>query len=699
MFRSYIYALIDHRGNIKIGCTQNPVHRLSVYTTGDAPGTEKEYHAVWEVKASTFRSMLGIERTVHIHFIKDRMKRSDGRSSEWFTTSPAILDAWVNIQTFVIRQMSSDELTDIKHQAADLPKSDATDAIISEDSAISEIDTETKFFATFLRGKFPRRVQEELWRMFEDACDRHPGGLYKAIVQWPTGVGKSIAILIMIVLAAERCSRIGKIYRCLLISPKNDILKTLIPQLEGLRFFGITLLDGSEAKLSSLTIPLNQSVVIVATHNALTDKPTLERLPPIHHVHYDEVHRITGDVFIGNLKEMLVIWETEYLTGTSATPKTSSDSQRQKLVHLFGESISVLHRCGIDEAVKEGWIAPPRYHISVLENNKDHNVVLEAYVHEVVRTMRSKQAAGGLRDGKVIVYIVSSITDVRYAFRYAKSEYLDITFYSAINGERTDTDFVNAPSDGTPRIMFVCQRYREGSDVRGIEMTSMLVGNRTAAYIVLQICGRGMRLDYKEKEAWIHIARPSEDGTTPEDVKNTILLDVLEFIGEKKDGEMIDRAEIEDAVRTYFGILRVNGVLSNIDDTILHVQDLYIRREVGKRTCREKYNVIRNINRELGLRCKMDYLDSKDHPSFVPDPKKYFEGSWTSWCDFLGINTSSFPPTKSEFHLACKQGGIRAWDDYRQKWGLVLLPENPDEFYADWTSTSEEFPVEEELIW
>lgn len=695
IIKTYIYALINHHGNIKIGCTQYPVHRLSVYTTGDAPGTEKEYHAVWEVKASTFRSMLGIERTVHIQFFKDRMKRNDGRSSEWFTTSPAILDAWMNVQTFVIRQMSSDELTDIKHQSAYIPRSDATDAITNEDSAILEIDTETKFFATFLQGKFPRRVQKELWRVFEDVCDQHHGSLYKAIIQWPTGVGKSIAMLIMIVLAAERCNRMGKIYRCLLISPKNDILKTLVPQLEGLRLFGITLLDGSEAKLSSLTIPLNQNVIVVCTHSALTSRAILEGLPPMHHVHYDEVHRITGEVFLGNLKEMLVVWETEYLTGTSATPKTSSPSQREKLVDLFGESLSVIHRCGIDEAVKEGWIAPPRYHISVLENNKDRKVLLEAYVCDVVRTMRSKQELGGLRNGKVIAYIVSSVDDVQYAFQYAKTNYPTIEFYSAISGQRTDTEFVGAPSDGTPRIMFVCQRYREGSDVRGVEMTSMLVGNSTAAYIVIQICGRGMRLDYHEKEAWIHIARPSEEGTTSEDVKNTILLDVLEFIGDKKDGEMMHRTDIENAVRIYFGDLRVNGVLSDIDDTIRHVQDLYVRREVGKCAPREKYHVIRNINRELGLKCKMNYLESKVHPAFVPDPKKYFEGCWTSWCDFLGIDTTSFPPTKSDFHQTCQERGIRSWGDYQQKRDSTL-PEHPDEFYADWTSPSEEFPDEED---
>uniref|UniRef100_A0A6C0HMH2 Helicase ATP-binding domain-containing protein n=1 Tax=viral metagenome TaxID=1070528 RepID=A0A6C0HMH2_9ZZZZ len=699
VMKAYIYALLDSFRNVKLGCTEYPVHRLAVYRTGDAPGHEKEYYAVWEVNADTFRSMLSIERAVHRRFLKDRMYRRTGRSTEWFTTPLTVLDEWMAAQPFVTCRLSPSELEDIRRNAETASPSEISTAN-EEDRVLDEIDS--TFFSKFLPGNVPRRIQQELWTIFENVCDNHPGGLYKGIVQWPTGVGKTIAMLIMIVLAAERFKRMGKVYRCLLVSPKNDILKTLISQLEQLRFFGITLLDGSEGKLSTVTIPLTQHVVVIATHSALTDKSTLERLPPMNHVHYDEVHRITGKVFLENLKEMVDIWGAEYLTGTSATPETSSPSQRQKLVDLFGESLSVIHRCDIDEAVKEGWIAPPRYHISVLENNKDRNAVLEAYVRDLIETARLKQALGGLRTGKIIAYIESSIEDVQYASKYAKSNYPDIKFYSAINGERDDSEFVAAASDGTLRIMIVCQRYREGSDVRGVEMTSMLVGDSAAAYIILQVCGRGMRLDYPEKEAWIHIARPSEERTTPDDVKNHIVLDVLEYIqGKKEGGAGMSSGEIADTVRSYFGNLRVNGVLSDLDETIRHVQELYTRREVGKRkTPRERYADLQKINRDLGLTSKVQYEDSeKRHPCFIPDPKKEFAGYWTSWYDYLGIDTCSFPPTKSEFHRVCRDRGIYSWDDYKMKKDSTL-PEHPDEFYHDWTNASDEFPDDRgELIW
>ena len=56
---------------------------------------------------------------------------------------------------------------------------------------------------------------------------------------------------------------------------------------------------------------------------------------------------------------MLVKWETQFLTGTSATPKTSSPTQQKKISELFGDPLNILHKCDIDEAVREGWIAKP----------------------------------------------------------------------------------------------------------------------------------------------------------------------------------------------------------------------------------------------------------------------------------------------------------------------------------------------------
>jgi hypothetical protein len=108
---------------------------------------------------------------------------------------------------------------------------------------------------------------------------------------------------------------------------------------------------------------------------------------------------------------------------------------------------------------------------------------------------------------------------------------------------------IKAPADGSLRILFACQRFREGSDVKGLEMTCALVGNTTAVYILLQICGRALRLDFEGKEGWCLIVRPSEQGTTEEDVLASIILDIFEFLGDSNKKREIK--EIEPLIKTF----------------------------------------------------------------------------------------------------------------------------------------------------
>jgi hypothetical protein len=127
-----------------------------------------------------------------------------------------------------------------------------------------------KFCSIFLPGKLPRRIQIELWYRFKKICDS-PGDIdYRGIVQWPTGTGKTIAMLMLIVLVAERCKRRKIHYRGLIISPKNDIFNTISGDFKKLSEFGIKICDGSNEKFSTLYVPRDEHVLVMACHQALT---------------------------------------------------------------------------------------------------------------------------------------------------------------------------------------------------------------------------------------------------------------------------------------------------------------------------------------------------------------------------------------------------------------------------------------------
>jgi superfamily II DNA or RNA helicase len=676
---------------------------MSVYNTGDAPNIEldKRYDGLWKVSAKSKIELLNFERHLHTHFAEKRQKRSNGIMTEWFNVSFDEVAEFLNAQSYVVRQLSLEEVKVIQEKSEKDSSSDDMNAraeeldfIKEEENALKlsfKISLFKKFTSVFLKDNLPRRVQVELWDKFTELCNSSEELSYRAIVQWPTGVGKTMAILMLIVIANDRCKRRGTVYRGLFVSPKNDIIGTISGNFDKLSLFGITVYDGSYGEFSKLPkFPENQHMLILATQAALTSKTNLKRLPQVTHVHYDEVHRITGEEYFTNLKEMLENWKTEFLTGTSATPFTCSPSQREKITELFGTPLNLLHICGVDEAVKEGWIAKPRFIVNILPPIDDTDAHLRGTVEALGKYILLKGV-----DGKFICYIESRISDVKAAAEIARKILPWAKIYTAIDGERTDHDFINAPIDKTPKILFACQRFREGSDIRGIEMTAKLMGNTTAAYILLQICGRAGRIDRdKEKEGWCLLIRPSEAGTSEQDVLDSILLDIIEFLG--NSDRVPTKKNVEDLLLTYIGDVSLSGSACSLDETIQRVQSAYIRKEYAKRTPKEKYTFVRSQNKEMGITSKDEYYTHG--PPLIQDPKSYFKDWWISWYHFLGVDTSAFPQTKPEWVRLCKEMGLDTWDHYKSSI-TSSLPANPGEMYEDYTNWDMEFGVEDEHEW
>ena len=578
------------------------------------------------------------------------------------------------------------------------PLSDTEKTLIESENLARNTQTirlKEKFFKTFLPGKVPRRIQDELWGTFEAVChdDTLLQSIYSAIVQWPTGTGKTIAMLLLIVLAKEHSKRQGKIYRGLLISPRNDIFNTISGDFKKLSEFGITLYDGSNGKLSSLVFPRDEHLLIMACPQSLINEETgMRRLPPISHVHFDEVHRITGEKCFQLIKTMLLEWKTQFLTGTSATPKTSCPEQHRKLAELFGDPYMILHKCDVDEAVREGWIATPRFKIVTTpkQTKENQGAYAKAVVSAIASMVKEKKDMGLWNGGKMIMYL----PDIAMTLRVAEeAAILEATLYLAV-GERTDKTFVSDPADGSVRILFACDRYREGSDIKGLEMTGVLTGDTISAYILLQIQGRSLRTDYVGNEGWCLIVSPCEEGEDEHDVLDRITLNILGILG---DSRALVKKDIERYVEAYFGNIVLGGSVISKEKTVKRVQTAYERREFIKRTPKEKYEGIRRLNQELGIVSKDGYRNS-EHPKYIQDPKAYFEGCWTSWYNFLGVDTSSFPQTKSEWIRLCKDMGISSWSQYKEK-NIPTLPANPGEMYEDYTNWHEEFGIEDEHEW
>jgi len=676
----YLYAVTNtyslERGLLKLGCTQYPISRLQTYMTGDAPeiGLDKYYADLWEINAKNYRQMLRCESILHLYFDQFRCKRGSSWT-EWFKVRLEDVQSFVKTLPFFIKSVSPDEIREIHKKALSEENDDH-----ENENMISKIPSQQLrelFFETFLPEKTPRRIQSELWDTYNVLVTK---GEYKGIVQWATGTGKSIAVMMIIVLTSYHYRQTGKMYRGILVSNKNDIFDTLDKYLRLLPLFGIKVIRGDHGKLSTLTIPVDCPVLITSTHQSLTDDESWGKLGNICHIHYDEVHRITGHQFLDGLEKKVL--SVPFLTGTSATPKTSDTGQHEKIHRLFGNPLSILHRCDVDESIREEWIATPRFGVSIVSNTVERVKQIEAFVEVIRNTFIRKNVKG-----KIIAYL-PEIKDVKEFIRYAK-EFLSAEWiiYNAIGDESTknDKEFVNAEIDTHHHILVACERYREGSDVKGLEMTAVMMGQTISAYILLQIAGRALRLDYPQKEGWCLIMRPSESDDTEENVFESIVLDIMTFMGKS---DVLSSHEIRTIVKKYFGDVSCNGKVYDTEETIKRIQSMY-ERQLFQKPKKERYEHIQKRNQDLKIISKRMYFESREHPPFIQDPSSYFD-EWKSWYHFLGVDTTKFPKTKYDFIAHCKSQNITSLSEYE-------LCFEPSECYPDWTNWEQEMQLENDI--
>ena len=710
-FVGYIYILTSpHKqsnNRRKIGLSTLPHHRLNTYLTSCCDLDELYFEKLYQVRVNSLADLRAIETMMHSHFEAHRRRR------EWFELdSPVLVDEYIRSLPVFMQECTLDDIQDLQHHDDSMTQEKQLMHLQTAAPLAPAYNQPEEYFSHMLKpGQAPRRIQSELFDAFWEITAT--AERYKGIVQWPTAVGKTIGMLSLFFISFMRRSSQGKIWRGLLIAPQNDILNTIIEHIKKLEKWGIVVIFGHDAQFMDAirNCPTDKHVLIVTTHASLTDRKKWEMLPEIHHCHYDELHQITGEQFFALLPNFA------YLTGTSATPKTCNSEQHARLHQLFGTPLSVLHQCEMDEAVREGWIAKPKISANIVE----HDTRIQEFVGIIAQSIAQKRADGkwNKHGGKVIVYL-DTIPDVQTAVRYALHHFSRIYMgiYMAVkranehedesecivDGAKSDKQFIDDTADGSPRILFACQRYRQGSDIFGIEMT-MVLFNTIATNVLLQIIGRALRKDEcDDKEGWCIMVktRSPDDTESPKDVLDNILLEFANFMITTSGPVHLTKPKIREFIMQFLIPLRIdNGADYSIEETIERIQCMYLRKEYERGDPKEKYHLVRALNQELGLSSKDEYKTrASEHSKHIEDPKSHFKDNWVSWYHFLGVDTSAFPQTKQEWVTACKNAGIASWTEYKNAQKNILsLPANPGDMYEDYTNWDREFGVEDDVVW
>ena len=610
----YIYILTSpYKKTIprrKIGLTTLPHHRLHTYMTSCCDVDELYFEKLYRVRVSGVEELRDIEGKLHAHFDTLRRRR------EWFELdSPDPVDKFIRNHASFSKECTLNDVKDLQYSKESVKREKRLVKQQQEQQEQQDPlpvhvpvlipdkkDFITEYFSHMLPpgSTLPRRIQSELFRAFLEKTSENEK--YKGIVQWPTAVGKTIGMLSLLFISFSRRSSEGKIWRGLLIAPQNDILNTIMDSIKRLEKWGITIISGHDAQFVDALqeYPRDRHCLIITTHASLTDRRKWEMLPDIDHCHYDEVHQSTGMQFFGLLVEWIP--KFTYFTGTSATPKTCNSEQHTRLHQLFGNPLEVLHQCEMDEAVKEGWIAQPK----IIAKIVDSVTRIQDFIVIVAQSVAKKREQGKWVYGKVIVYL-DTIADVQAAVRCAIQYFNEATIYMAvkdtsaananagasteldvvpIEGAHPDSEFIKDEADGSLRILFACQRYRQGSDIKGIEMTMVLFNSTIATNVFVQIMGRALRRDYAyaNKEGWCVIVKTRSEGEeeTSEDVMDSILLEMASFLilssTSDADNKKPKKQQLQDFVSQFLEF-DVDRKEFSIEETVERMQCMYLRKE------------------------------------------------------------------------------------------------------------------------
>lgn len=577
--------------------------------------------------------------------------------------------------------------------------------------------TKAAFCATLNGGAPLRAHQDELWDEWAATLQRLRGAAgaawYETLVCWPTGSGKTIASLVLILLAAAAERRAGRPYCGLFVAPTNDIIDTATARFTHLAEFGVRVVDGQRGAFSRAGFDARPSrecpdVVVVTTHAAMarSDFAAWAALPRLTHVHYDEVHRVTGANFHANLRRCRAAGGAPLVTGTSATPLTSCDSQNAGLAELFGDPLRVVHYCSYGRAIACRWVAVPRFWLRALgavRPDSDDEAVA-AVVAETAAAIDCRRRRGLWRGRKCIVFC-DTIAETTRAEDCARAQYPAWRTYAAVDGAaagRRAADFVAAgvADFGSADVLFACDRYREGADVAGLELTAVLLGAGAAPHTLVQIAGRALRADYPEKEGWCVVVRRGGG-----DITDAIGALVATAFGA---AQVFGLGEPGGAAAMVAGCVKVVAAGAGdavreltVDETVGHLNAFGDRvaarlaAEAAAAAAPPTYAEMRRRNVSRGVRSRDAYEATRDQPPFVDNPEAAFGALWVTWYDFFGIDREQYPPTIDAWAVACRRAGATTRETYRKKIAageLPGMPAEPADAYAGFTSWRALFP-------
>jgi hypothetical protein len=436
-----------------------------------------------------------------------------------------------------------------------------------------------------LLGKELRCIQKELW----DILIKDPENI-NGLIQWPTGTGKRVAIIMIIIILYIYYKSGGKQFRCVVAANRNDIFDgSAWEEYEMIKNCGLPVFKGSKGKLCREyeKINSNGSFLLVTTHHSLVKEDKSSGLSEdgtrlkylnIDCMIYDETQNITSPAMYKYLKDN----KPKHLVGISATPETDDEKQNNKIKNLFDDNY--LSKCTYKYAIDRGWINNCKFYLEEYQTKE--------YVLNKINTLiQWRKYRNMWKTKKFIVWVPSCKNEQEEYFEYIHEHHPNWVIYNKL------ADFDKDNLDDEPMCLILCQTGREGYDRKDIEF-GVHIGD-SATHLYIQEQGRSMRKDYDNK-----------------------LSELLIFCGrDKMDDLYIKIPEYMDG--NYISYLPDNDLINFIEET--SEEEIEMREEIKQkeeelkklREQLENKENIRKEEKERKINIKMSILEKEKKEEYI----------------------------------------------------------------------------------
>ena len=235
-----------------------------------------------------------------------------------------------------------------------------------------------------------------------------------------------------------------------------------------------------------------------------------------------------------------------------------------------------------------------------------------------------------------------------------------------------------------------------------------IAGNMNSEIRIIQYLLRPNRLEHGNSEKIAHYIVPKikYDDFDEEEKSSSKLHYILKELGNvdssieqkivcltyryEKDNEKCSRDASDTIGGTLFELIENTEELDKIKIRCRFRKSLTSRL----RPEQDEFNHYRQLNQENQIKSKEEYT-SRKYSGYIENPDEYFKmkGVWSSWYDFLGVDTSEFLQNLQEWKRFCNQKNITDKNYSLFSKTYQELPEDPSEFYIDFKNLTTELGV------